>query len=50
MKSDVEHLRSVFNAVETGDLRNLRSLGFKESELADLKMFLDRLAATGFMD
>ncbi|XP_074597561.1 IDLSRF-like peptide [Brevipalpus obovatus] len=47
---DQERLRRVFYAVENGDMRTLRTYGFKESELPDLKMFLDRLAATGFMD
>jgi hypothetical protein len=37
-------------AVETGDLSLLKSLGIKESELNDLKIFFDKLVNTGFMD
>ncbi|XP_076321866.1 IDLSRF-like peptide [Tachypleus tridentatus] len=50
MRSDLEHLRHVFMAVETGDLSMLRALGFRDSELADVKLFLDKLVSTGFMD
>lgn len=50
MRSDLEHLRNVFMAVETGDLSLLKSLGIKDTELADLKFFLDKLVGTGFMD
>ncbi|KAH6924359.1 hypothetical protein HPB50_016312 [Hyalomma asiaticum] len=50
MRSDLEHLRSVFMAVESGDISLLRSLGIRDSELADVKFFLDKLVATGFMD
>ncbi|RWS09668.1 low-density lipoprotein receptor-like protein [Dinothrombium tinctorium] len=50
MRSDLEHLRSVFLAVESGDLGLLKSLGIRDTELADLKFFLDKLVDTGFMD
>jgi hypothetical protein len=50
MRSDLEHLRNVFMAVESGDLSLLRSLGIRDSELADLKFFMDKLVATGFLD
>lgn len=50
MRSDLEHLRAVFMAVESGDLSLLRSLGFKENELGDLKFFFMKLLATGFLD
>lgn len=50
MRSDLEHLRNVFMAVETGDLTLLKALGIKDSELADLKFFLDKMVNTGFMD
>lgn len=50
MRSDLEHLRNVFIAVESGDLSLLRSLGFRENELADLKFFFSKLLSTGFLD
>ena len=48
--ADVEHLRSVFMAVENGDLGMLKSLGIKDSELGDVKFFLEKLVNTGFLD
>lgn len=50
MRSDLDHLRDVFVAVESGDLSLLKSLGIKDTELADLKFFLDKLVSTGFLD
>lgn len=50
MRSDLEHLRSVFMAVENGDLGMLKSLGIKDSELGDVKFFLEKLVKTGFLD
>jgi hypothetical protein len=50
MRSDLEHLRSVFIAVENGDLGMLKSLGIKDSELGDVKFFLEKLVNTGFLD
>ncbi|XP_054154433.1 IDLSRF-like peptide isoform X2 [Oppia nitens] len=50
MRSDLEHLRNVFMAVESGDVSLLKSLGIRDNELADLKLFLDKLVTTGFMD
>ncbi|KAF8784946.1 IDLSRF-like peptide like protein [Argiope bruennichi] len=50
MRSDLEHLRNVFMAVETGDFSLLKSLGIRDSELGDVKFFLDKLVSTGFMD
>ncbi|RWS22260.1 low-density lipoprotein receptor-like protein [Leptotrombidium deliense] len=50
MRSDLDHLKDVFLAVENGDLGLLKSLGIKDTELADLKFFLDKLVDTGFMD
>lgn len=50
MRSDLEHLRNVFLAVENGDLGMLKSLGIKDSELGDVKFFLEKLVNTGFMD
>ena len=49
-QSDVEHLRSVFLAVENGDIGMLKSLGIKDSELGDVKFFLEKLVNTGFLD
>lgn len=49
-RSDLEHLRSVFMAVENGDIGMLKSLGIKDSELGDVKFFLEKLVNTGFLD
>jgi len=49
-RSDLEHLRSVFLAVENGDIGMLKSLGIKDSELGDVKFFLEKLVNTGFLD
>lgn len=49
-RSDLEHLRSVFMAVENGDIGMLKSLGIKDSELGDVKFFLEKLINTGFLD
>merc|ERR1712106_179305 len=46
-RSDLEHLRSVFLAVENGDIGMLKSLGIKDSELGDVKFFLEKLVNTG---
>ncbi|KAB7503349.1 IDLSRF-like peptide, partial [Armadillidium nasatum] len=50
MQADVAHLRSVFMAVENGDIGMLKSLGIKDSELGDVKFFLEKLVNTGFLD
>lgn len=50
MRSDLEHLRNILIAVETGDVGLLKSMGIRDSELTDLKLFLDKLVSTGFMD
>ncbi|XP_076060768.1 prohormone-4 isoform X5 [Oratosquilla oratoria] len=50
MREDVDHLRSVFMAVENGDIGMLKSLGIKDSELGDVKFFLEKLVHTGFLD
>lgn len=50
MRADLEHLRSVFMAVENGDLGMLKSIGIKDSELGDVKFFLEKLVNTGFLD
>lgn len=50
MRSDLDHLRSVFVAVEQGDPGMLKSLGIKDSELGDVHFFLERLVNTGFLD
>lgn len=50
MRSDLEHLRNVFTAVESGDMTMLKALGIRNSELTDVKFFLDKLVSTGFMD
>lgn len=49
-RSDLEHLRSVFLAVENGDIGMLKSLGIKDSEIGDVKFFLEKLVNTGFLD
>jgi len=50
MRSDVDHLRDIFLAVENGDVRTLRGLGFKDSEIGDVNFFLEKLTNTGFLD
>lgn len=50
MRSDLEHLRNILIAVESGDIGLLKSMGIRDSELTDLKLFLDKLVTTGFMD
>jgi len=37
-------------AVENGDIGLLKSLGIKDSELGDVKFFLEKLVNTGFLD
>lgn len=37
-------------AVENGDIGMLKSLGIKDSELGDVKFFLEKLVNTGFLD
>ena len=49
-RADIEHLRSVFLAVENGDMSMLKSLGIKDSEIGDVTFFLDKLVNTGFLD
>ena len=49
-RADVEHLRSLLIAVENGDDGMLKSLGIKDSELGDVKSFLEKLVNTGFLD
>lgn len=50
MRADLEHLRNVFMAVENGDLGMLKSIGIKDSEIPDVKFFLEKLVNTGFME
>ena len=49
-QADIDHLRNVFIAVENGDIGHLKSLGIKDSEIGDVKFFLDKLVNTGFLD
>ncbi|OXA59041.1 prohormone-4 isoform X2 [Folsomia candida] len=50
LRTDLDHLKSVFVAVENGDLGRLKSLGIKDSEIGDVRFFLERLISTGFID
>jgi len=50
LPSDIGHLRSVLMAVENGDTGLLKSLGIKDTELGDVKFFLQKLINTGFLD
>nr|CAG4647424.1 EOG090X0E3B [Megafenestra aurita] len=50
MRSDLEHLRSIFAGVQAGDMTALASLGIKDAELGDVKFFLEKLIKTGFLD
>jgi hypothetical protein len=46
----LEQVRSVCLAGENGDIGMLKSLGIKDSELGDVKFFLEKLVNTGFLD
>merc|ERR1712080_746731 len=48
-RSDLEHLRSVFMAVENGDIGMLKSLGIKDSELGDVKFFWKNSSTLDFL-
>lgn len=51
MRGDVDHLRNVLVAVQSSDGPTLKSLGIvRNSELADMKFFLEKLLSTGFLD
>lgn len=51
MRNDVDHLRNVLVAVQTADGPMLKNLGIiRNSELADLRFFLEKLLSTGFLD
>jgi len=50
LRGDMDHLRSLFSAVENGDVGLLKSLGIKDSEIGDVKFFLDKLVKTGFLE
>ena len=50
MGSDKEHLRSLFVAVQNGDMGVLARMGIKDAELGDVKFFLEKLIKTGFLD
>lgn len=50
MRSDMRHLRAVFQAVEHGDLSMLQKLGIHDAELGDVKFFMRQMATTGFLD
>ena len=49
-REDVDNLREVFFAVKNRDIGFLKSLGIKDSELGDVKFFLEKLVNTGFLD
>ena len=46
----MDHLKSPFLAVESGDISALKKLGVKDSEIGDVKFFLDKLVKTGFLE
>lgn len=51
MRADIDHLRNVLVAIQTTDGPKLKSLGIvRNSELADMKFFLEKLFSTGFLD
>lgn len=51
MRGDIDHLRNVLVAVQNMDGAMLKSLGIvRNSDLADMKFFLERLLSTGFLD
>lgn len=51
MRADIDHLRNVLVAVQTMDGPMLKNLGIvRNSELTDMKFFLEKLLSTGFLD
>jgi len=48
--SDLHNLKLIFHSVEQGDLGVLSAIGVKDSELGDMKFFIDKLIRTGFLD
>ena len=51
MRSEIDHLRNVLIAVQNMDGTMLKSLGIvRNSDLADMKFFLEKLLSTGFLD
>ena len=50
LRADMDHLKSLFLAVESGDISTLKKLGVKDSEIGDVKFFLDKLVKTGFLE
>lgn len=51
MRADIDHLRNVLVAVQSMNGPMLKELGVvRNSELADMRFFLERLLSTGFLD
>jgi len=48
--ADLHNLKLIFHSVEQGDLGVLSAIGVKDSELGDMKFFIDKLIRTGFLD
>ncbi|GAV08131.1 hypothetical protein RvY_17869-2 [Ramazzottius varieornatus] len=47
---NAERFRNIVVATEKGNSGELRAMGFSDSEMADIKFFLDKLIATGFVN
>merc|ERR1711994_44655 len=48
--SDLHNLKLIFHSVEQGDLGVLSAIGVKDSELGDMKFFIEKFIKTGFLD
>jgi len=49
-RDDLHNLRLIFIGVEQGDLGILSAIGVKDSELGDMKFFIEKFIKTGFLD
>jgi len=48
--ADLHNLKLIFMGVEQGDLGILSAIGVKDSELGDMKFFIEKFIKTGFLD
>jgi len=49
-KHDLQNLKMIFMSVEHGDMGVLSAIGVKDSELGDMKFFIEKFIKTGFLD
>ncbi|XP_055333226.1 IDLSRF-like peptide [Paramacrobiotus metropolitanus] len=48
-QENIERFRNILTATESGNTEDLHGLGISDAELSDIKFFLDKLIATGFV-